>query len=98
MKEKEKKIITNPNVFPYIKGIHLKQLPLKDIKSDKQQPFIDIVNKILAITKDEDYLENSDKQAKVKEYEHQIDQLVYNLYGLTDDEIKIVEKNTKQNE
>jgi len=30
-------------------------------------------------------------QAKVKEYEHQIDQLVYKLYDLTEDEIKIVE-------
>jgi hypothetical protein len=26
-----------------------------------------------------------------KEYEKQIDQMVYNLYGLTEDEIKIVE-------
>ena len=31
------------------------------------------------------------KQAKVKEYEQQIDQMVYKLYGLTKEEIKIVE-------
>lgn len=31
------------------------------------------------------------KQAKVKDHEHHIDQMVYKLYGLTDDEIKIVE-------
>ena len=31
------------------------------------------------------------KQAKVKEYERQIDQLVYQLYGLTEKEIIIVE-------
>ena len=37
------------------------------------------------------YLEDVVKQAKVKEYEHQIDQMVYKLYGLTDEEIKIVE-------
>lgn len=36
-----------------------------------------LVDKILAITKDDDYLDNPDKQAKVKEYEHQIDQMVY---------------------
>ena len=30
--------------------------------------------------------------ATVKEYERQIDQLVYKLYGLTEEEIKIVEK------
>lgn len=61
-------------------------------------PFIDLVDKILAITKDDDYLENPEKQAKVKEYEHHINQLVYSLYGLTDDEIKIIEENTKQDE
>jgi len=31
------------------------------------------------------------KQAKVKEYEREIDQLAYKLYGLTEEEIKIVE-------
>ena len=67
-------------------------LPLKTIPSSEQKPFIALVDKILAITKDEDYLENPAKQAIVKEYEHQIDQLIYKLYGLTDDEIKIIEE------
>lgn len=31
------------------------------------------------------------KQAQIKELEKEIDQLVYKLYGLTDEEIKIVE-------
>jgi len=53
---------------------------------------INHADKILAITKDDDYLDNPNKQAKVKEYERQIDQLVYKLYGLTDDEIEIIEK------
>jgi hypothetical protein len=47
----------------------------------------------LAITKDIDYLENQTKQTIVKEYEKQIDQLVYNLYNLTEEEIKIIEEN-----
>jgi len=50
-----------------------------------------IVNKILSFTQSEDYLENPQKQAMVKQYERQIDQLVYRLYGLTDEEIRIVE-------
>jgi len=49
------------------------------------------VNKILFLTQSENYLENPQKQAKVKEYERQIDQLVYKLYELTDEEIRIVE-------
>lgn len=54
--------------------------------------FIYFVNKILSFIKDEDYFENPEKQAKVKEYEHQMDELVYKLYGLTDEEIKMVDK------
>jgi len=44
--------------------------------------------------KDEDYLSNPAKQAKVKEYEHQIDQIVYELYELTEEEIAVVEGST----
>jgi hypothetical protein len=70
----------------------IEALPIKKIAKDyDQSAFINIVDKILAITKDDDYLENEKKQAKVKEYERQIDQLVYKLYGLTEEEIKIVE-------
>jgi len=50
------------------------------------------VNQILLLSQSEDYLKNPQKQAKVKEYERQIDQLVYKLYDLTDEEIKIIEE------
>jgi hypothetical protein len=83
--------ITNQQGFPQILMTDLEQLPIKQISTIDQKPFIEIVDKILAITKTNDYLENPDKQTKVKEYEKQIDQMVYNLYGLTEDEIKIVE-------
>ncbi len=33
----------------------------------------------------------SHKQARVKELEREIDRLVYELYGLTDEEIEVVE-------
>jgi hypothetical protein len=56
-----------------------------------------LVDKILAITKSIDYLENQAKKKEVKEYEKQIDQLVYKLYDLTPEEIEIVENsNNKQ--
>jgi len=35
------------------------------------------------------------KKEEVKEYEKQIDQMVYKLYGLTLEEIKIVENSVK---
>jgi len=68
-----------------------RKLPITDISSKEQKPLIDLVDKILAITKDDDYLKNNAKQANVREYEKQIDQLVYELYGLTEEEITIVE-------
>jgi len=50
-----------------------------------------LINKILFLTQSKDYLENHQKQAKVKKYEREINQLVYRLYELTEEEIKIVE-------
>ena len=49
-----------------------------------QQPLIDLVNKILEIKKG-----NSESDTSTLEYE--IDQLVYQLYELTEEEIKIIE-------
>jgi hypothetical protein len=69
----------------------LNLLPIKRIPFSEQTPFIDLVDKILAITKDEDCPTNPTKQSHVKEYEHQIDQMVYQLYDLTPEEIAIVE-------
>ena len=70
---------------------HVKKIPIPKISPEQQKPFIQIVDQILAITKDDDYLQNSAKQDKVGEYERQIDRMVYKLYRLTDEEIKIVE-------
>ncbi len=47
--------------------------------------------RIFAIAKDEDCLQNPDKQNKVHDLETQIDQMVYQLYDLTPEEIAIVE-------
>lgn len=50
----------------------------------------EVIAKVLQ-TGSEDYLENFSKQAQVKEYERQIDRMVYKLYDLTPEEIAIVE-------
>ncbi len=57
----------------------------------KNTPAISFIYEILSITDDNDYLDNSEKQARVKELEREIDRLVYELYGLTDEEIEVVE-------
>jgi len=73
----------------------LSEIPVMSILANRQKPFVQLVDQILAITKEEDYLANPDKQAKVKELERQIDQLVYQLYDLTPEEIAVVECSQK---
>jgi len=73
----------------------LRQFPIKSISLKEQNSFIALVNKILTLTKSDDYLENPAKRAEVKKYEEQIDRLIYQLYGLTEEEIKIVEGKNK---
>ena len=79
------KMVTNADVYPYIKGIHLKKLPLIEISLNYQKPFIYIVDQILTSKK-------ANTQANTTALEAEIDQLVYELYGLTDEEIQIVEE------
>ena len=75
-----KKMITNADVFPYIKGIHLKMLPIKN--PDKQNHIITIVNKILF---------NKKQNLDTTELENQIDLMVYKLYELSYAEVLVVD-------
>lgn len=87
-------IFRHINSNTHVSAGELNSLPLPKISIEKEKPMIETVDKILAITKDDDYLENPAKQVRVKELEKQIDQMVYNLYGLTPDEIAIVENSS----
>ena len=61
-------------------------------KEFDQKVFIEIVDKIFKITNADDYITNSGKQTKVRDIEQQIDELVYDLYGLTEEEKDIIRK------
>lgn len=69
----------------------ISEFPIKEIPIIKQKILISLVDKILVITKDDDYLVNFEKQDQVRNYEFQIDEMVYKLYNLTPEEIKLVE-------
>ena len=79
-----KKMLTNADVFPYIKGIHLKQLPISECDSAKQRNIIEIVDKILKIKK-------KNPKTDTVIYERLIDVMVYNLYALDFNEAKIID-------
>jgi type II restriction/modification system DNA methylase subunit YeeA len=77
-----------------IKGEFIGRYPIPPITKENQPLADQIVQKvdhILSLTQSPDYEINKEKQEKVKELEREIDQLVYKLYGLTEEEIKIIE-------
>lgn len=63
---------------------HIRKIPIPTATKDMQQPIIDLANKIL-ITK------KTNPQTDTTSLERKIDVLVYLLYGLTWDEVQVVE-------
>ena len=72
-------------LFPKIRIAQAKQLPIKKVTKDKQQPIIDLVDQILL-------KKRSDPTANTTNIEHQIDELVYDLYDLSEEEIAVIEQ------
>jgi hypothetical protein len=70
--------------FPKIKGEYLKLLPLPKAEQGKQTPITQSVSRIIDI-------KEKDPNADTSPLEREIDQQVYALYGLTPEEIAIVE-------
>ena len=79
-----KKLITNADVFPYIKGVHLKMFPLPHHSDEIESELSDLVDTIIRCKK-----QNIDTSVIC----NKIDALVYQLYGLTDTDINIIEQN-----
>lgn len=73
-------------LFPKIRIIQAKQLPIPIVEKSEQQPIISLVTQILSAKKE-------NPTADTSALEKEIDRLVYELYGLTEEEIKIIEKN-----
>lgn len=73
-------------VFPHLTQKKVLNLPIMNINEYQQKPFIEIVDKILSAKK-------SDPKTDTSNLEKQIDELVYKLYDLTEEEIRIIEGN-----
>ena len=70
--------------FPKILVQDIKDFPLPAVTESQKQTILELVDKILSTKKD-------NPQANTGAWEMEIDKLVYELYGLTEDEIKIIE-------
>jgi len=83
--------------FPKIKGTYLKELPITYVSADRagHDKLVGLVDKMMALTpKLRDATSESERAAlqnAVTTTDAQIDHVVYELYELTDEEIKIVE-------
>ena len=66
------------------KSIYMEQIPIPAVAIEKQKPVKRLVERILSA-------KQRDAGADVSALEREIDHLVYKLYGLTKEEIKIVE-------
>lgn len=74
-------------VFSEIQARSVGELPIKPISDNEQKCFISLVDKILAAKK-------ADPQADTGAWEAEIDFLVYKLYGLSYDEVLVVDPGT----
>ena len=64
---------------------HIRNIPIPSATLEQQEPIIALVDKILAAKK-------ANGMADTSELEQEINKLVYSLYGLTTEEIIIVER------
>jgi len=85
--------------FPKIKGSYLEKLPIPEIGEDQQKQYDEILKfttQILNLIKEWQNTTLPEKTEQLKqriEYcEDKINGIVYGLYGLTEEEIKIIEK------
>jgi adenine-specific DNA-methyltransferase len=63
---------------------HLRNLPIPSVSESSQQPIVSLVDKIIAA-------KTANPQADTSALERQIDNLVYRLYNLTWEEVKVIE-------
>ncbi len=73
-------VTRNGGYFEY-KPMFVEQLPVPIITAEEQKPFIEIVDKVLAIKKE---------RGDTATLEAQIDDMVFSLYGLNSEEIAYV--------
>jgi hypothetical protein len=73
---------------------YMEQLPIPDVPPEQQQPIVELVDQILAAKKSPPApLSQRGEQTDIAPLEAEIDRLVYQLYGLSAEEIAVVEGN-----
>jgi tRNA1(Val) A37 N6-methylase TrmN6 len=86
--------------FYRYKTAYLKPFPIKEISDKQREQFIRLVNQMLELQKKyhDDKVQGHEKERlkqQIDNINYETDQEVYKLYGLTPEEIKIVEESLK---
>jgi type I restriction-modification system DNA methylase subunit/mRNA-degrading endonuclease HigB of HigAB toxin-antitoxin module len=93
-----KSVKAQRDLFPKITLNDLRKFPLKIVDAEKQRPLIELSEKMLTLSKNLTEIDNKQTDERFKlekeiaETDKKIDELVYDLYGLTAEERKIVEE------
>lgn len=96
---KQRAVKSARKIFPKVVIKNLREFPYpKSVSKAKQEKMVALVGKILdcnmKLTKLKSPQEKDILQRQIRSIDNQIDQLVYKLYNLTDEEINIVESET----
>jgi len=77
---------------------YAKNFPIKIIPLEEQQPIINLVDKMLSLNKrhneigDKQTDERTKIEEEIKRTDKEIDEFVYKIYGITDEEKKVIEE------
>jgi type I restriction-modification system DNA methylase subunit len=90
-----KRLVTNSQGFPQVLMGQLEQLPIVTKIKTNQNEIVKLVNQLLQLNQEKEDAKLQTKinqlQSKINYCENRINEIVYKLYGLTEDEIKIVQ-------
>lgn len=75
-----------------IKHKEIGRIPVAEVSKSDCSSIVNLVDEILSLTNSDDYLQSQPKQSTVTQRQKEIDQLIYKLYGLTQQEIRLVEQ------
>ena len=84
--------------FIELRTFEIEDIPIKQIPESQQQPIIKLVDKMLSLNKrlneigDKKTDERARIEEEIKKTDAEIDELVYKIYDITEDEKKIIER------
>lgn len=95
------KFRASTEIFPKIRIGQVKELPIKVTPESQQKPIIEPVNKMLSLNKRLSEIgdKRTDEWIKInediKKTDAEIDELVYKLYGISEEEKRVIEESLK---